>query len=111
MEKSDRLKQFEKVLAMDPKDPTTYFGLGQLYLNEGFYAEAEQTLKKGLELNPNHTASYYLLSQVLNKVGKKEAMLFFLRKGIEIGEKEGDRIPTEKMIARLRRLTKESKIS
>ncbi len=109
MEKSDRIKQFEKILAMDPLDSTTYFGLGQAYLNEGFNIEAEQTLKKGLELNPDHTVSYYLLSQALNKLGKKEELIAILKKGIEVGNKEGDRVPTEKMIARLRRLTKESK--
>jgi tetratricopeptide (TPR) repeat protein len=106
MEKSDRIKQFEKVLAMDPLDATTYFGLGQTYFNEGFFTEAEQTLKRGLELNARHTASYYLLSQVLNKLGKKEELLSVLKKGIEVGEIEGDRIPTEKMIAKLHRLTK-----
>ena len=108
MEKSDRIKQFEKVLAMDPSDPTTYFGLGQAYLNESFFEEAAATFKKGLELNPNHTASYYLLSQALSRLERKEELLAVLKKGIEIGEKEGDRIPTEKMIARLHRITKGS---
>lgn len=92
---------------MDPSDPTTYFGLGQAYLNEEFFEEAAATLKKGLDLNPNHTVSYYLLSQALSKSGKKEELLTVLKKGIEVGEKEGDRIPTEKMIAKLHRLTKE----
>ena len=108
MEKSDRIKRFEKLLAIDPLDSTTYFGLGQAYFNEGFLPEAEQTIKKGLKLNSRHTASYYLLSQVLNKLGNKEELLSVLKKGIEMGELEGDRIPTEKMIAKLRRLTKET---
>ncbi len=94
---------------MDPSDPTTYFGLAQVYLNEFFFEEAVNTLKKGLELNPNHTASYYLLSQALNKLERKEELLAVLKKGIEVGEKEGDRIPTEKMIAKLHRLNKEAK--
>ena len=109
MEKSDRIRQFEKILAMDPSDPTTYFGLGQAYLNESFFEEAAAALKKGLELNPNHTASYYLLSQALNKLERKEELLDILKKGIGVGEKEGDRIPTEKMIAKLHRLNKETK--
>lgn len=109
MEKSERIKRFEKLLAIDPLDSTTYFGLGQAYFNEGFLTEADQTVKRGLKLNSRHTASYYLLSQVLNKLGHKEELLSVLKKGIEVGELEGDRIPTEKMIAKLRRLTKQSK--
>jgi tetratricopeptide (TPR) repeat protein len=108
MEKSERIKRFEKLLAMDPSDSTTYFGLGQAYFNEGFSKEAEQTVKRGLNINSRHTASYFLLSQVLSKLGKKEELLSVLKKGIEVGELEGDRIPTEKMIAKLRRLTKET---
>ena len=108
MEKSDRIKQFEKVLAMDPNDSTTYFGLGQAYFNEAFYDEAATTLKKGISLNPEHTASYYLLSQALSKSGKKEELIEILKKGIEVGEKQGDRIPTEKMIAKFHRHTKDT---
>ena len=108
MEKSERIKRFEKLLAMDPLDSTTYFALGQAYFNEGIFIEAEQTVKQGLKLNSRHTAYYYLLSQVLNKLANKEELLSVLKKGIEMGELEGDRIPTEKMIAKLRRLTKET---
>jgi tetratricopeptide (TPR) repeat protein len=109
MEKSGRIKQFENILARDPLDSTTCFGLGQAYFTEGFDLEAEQTLKKGLKLNSDHTASYYLLSQVLNKLGKREELIAILKKGIEVGNQQGDRIPTEKMIARLHRITKETK--
>ncbi|MBI1823208.1 MAG: hypothetical protein HY200_03990 [Nitrospirae bacterium] len=108
MEKSDRIIKFENILAIDPTDSTTCFGLGQAYFTEGFDIEAEQTLKKGLKLNPDHTASYYLLTQVLNKLGKRDELIAILKKGIDVGNQQGDRIPTEKMIARLRRITKES---
>jgi tetratricopeptide (TPR) repeat protein len=108
MEDSDRIARFKRVVAMDPNSETTLFGLGQTYLEEGRLEEAAQTFYKVIELKPDYTAAYYILSTVLNKLDRKEELIKVLEAGVRAGDKTGDHIPTQKMRAKLRRLRKEA---
>ena len=49
----EAIKSFEGAIALDPSDPFAYFGQGVSYLKLKRYADAQDSLKKALELNPN----------------------------------------------------------
>jgi tetratricopeptide (TPR) repeat protein len=106
MTDSDRIARFKKVIAMDPNSETTLFGLGQAYLEDGRLEEAAQAFYKVIELKPDYTAAYYILSTVLDKLDRKEELLKVLEAGVKAGDKTGDHIPTQKMRAKLHRFQK-----
>ena len=108
MEDSDRIARFKRVIAMDPNSETTLFGLGQAYLEEGRLEDAAQTFYKVIELKPDYTAAYYILSTVLDKLNRQEELIKVLEAGVRTGDKTGDHIPTQKMRVKLRRFQSES---
>src|SRR5262249_44735562 len=106
MEDSDRIARFKRVSAMDPNSETTLFGLGQAYLEENRLEEAARTFYKVIELKPDYTAAYYILSTVLDQLGRKDELVQVLETGVRVGDKTGDHIPTQKMRSKLRRFRK-----
>ncbi|MBI5379144.1 MAG: tetratricopeptide repeat protein [Nitrospirae bacterium] len=101
-----RIEQFKAVLALDPEDVTVLFGLGQAYLEADQPAEAEQVLRRAIELKPDYTAALHLLGRALEKLGQMDQALKIYEQGIVVGERTRDMIPLEKMRARVRRLKK-----
>ncbi|MEW6324412.1 MAG: hypothetical protein AB1515_03390 [Nitrospirota bacterium] len=105
---SPRIQQLEKILALDPADPSTHFGLGKAYGEEEQWEPSAAAYRQAIALQPDYTAAYEGLSQALRALGRTEELRTILEEGIAVGEKTGDHIPTEKMRARLHRLNKES---
>ncbi len=106
---STRIEQLEKILALDPNDPMTHFGLGKAYGDEQQWEQAAAAYRRAIVLKPDYTAAYQGLGDVLSALGRTDELRKILEEGIAVGTKNGDHIPTEKMKARLHRLSKEEK--
>jgi len=77
-----------------PASPSTPFETGMSYFGQGKYDEAIIEFEKSIELDPNHTDSYYYLGQsylqkAIIEYNKKNMLKFysFSRKSYEISEK------------------------
>jgi tetratricopeptide (TPR) repeat protein len=59
-----------RMIEMDPKDTTAYFGLANVYEQNGDYERAEQMLTKAREVRPNDPAVYMQLAGFYNRQGE-----------------------------------------
>lgn len=55
-------------IAQNPKDPTLYEGLGDLYVEMSNFADAKESYEAALELNPQNESLKIKLSSVLSKL-------------------------------------------
>lgn len=100
-----RLERMKKLVEIDPESEITHFGLGQACYDEGMFEEGSAAMARAIAIKPDYTAAYEILGRCLEKMGKLEEAEAIYRKGIEVGKQKGDMIPTEKMMARLNRVT------
>lgn len=63
----DARKTLEKVLALDPKSPTTLLQLGELELQAGDYVQAAHHFKGAAEIRPDDAAALFHEGQALEK--------------------------------------------
>lgn len=87
------LATFRKLVAIDPSDPLSRFGLGKkLYEAAGSeeapdaqasWSEAAEHLTFANQASPGHLATYHVLSQTLIRLGRKETARDVLTRGIE----------------------------
>ena len=66
-------KEFEAVLALDPKNADAYANLGVIAFSKGDYRTAAQNLRKALAINPSLTKSQALLGICEHRLGDKSA--------------------------------------
>jgi predicted Zn-dependent protease len=64
---ADARKTLEKVLALDPKSPTTLRQLGELELQAEDYVQAAHHLKAATEVRPDDAAAWFYEGQALEK--------------------------------------------
>jgi tetratricopeptide (TPR) repeat protein len=60
----------QKMIDMDPKEPSNYFVLGKIYEDNGDYERAEQTYVKAREMKPSDPAVYMTLAGFYNRQGE-----------------------------------------
>ena len=73
-----------RALAMDDSCADAQVALGAvLYFSEWNWSGAERSLKRALQLNPNHTEAYLLYGQLLETLGHVEAGLGMKLKALE----------------------------
>lgn len=77
----------QKLIQMDPSDPTYYFRLARLYEDAGVYPEAEQTYQNARNVQPKDPAVYLQLAAYYNRQGQFD-------KTIEALEQRADLEPT-----------------
>lgn len=63
----DALKNFQRALELEPKDPEYHNLLGQTYDELGHLEEAERSLCRAIEINPKYAMGYYDLGVILAK--------------------------------------------
>ena len=59
----------QKMISLEPNEPTNYFALAKIYEDGGRYDEAEQTLMKAKEVRSNDPLVYTTLSGFYNRQG------------------------------------------
>jgi predicted Zn-dependent protease len=60
----------QKMIQVEPNEPSNYFVLAKIYEDAGAYPESEQTLLKAREMKPNDPAVYMTLAGYYNRQGQ-----------------------------------------
>jgi uncharacterized protein HemY len=100
----DKLK---RLIELDPNDAGLFLALGQAYLEGGQFPDAVLALERAVALNPLYTAAYWPLGKALEGAGRVDDAMSVYQRGLAVGEQTHDAIPTQKMRARLHRLTRQ----
>lgn len=105
--REEKIQTYRKVIELDPKDVLGYFSLGTVCLEGKMYGPAREAFEKAVEVNAQHTPSYLGWGQALEALGRTQDAIMVYKKGIPVGDKNGDIIPMKKMETRLARLEQE----
>ncbi len=97
----DRIAQFRKMANDDPENELGHFRLGQLLMEAGEYRDAVQSFQRTLQISPQFSKVYQLLATALLQLNQRAEAVGTLRKGCEIAEERGDRMPREEMVKML----------
>ncbi len=85
-----KIEQFKKVLKIDPKDETLWFGLGKAYMGDENWGEAILALEQCIQVKPDYSAAYLALAQSLQQEKNFEQCRSICTKGITIATDNGD---------------------
>ncbi len=85
-----KIEQFKKILQLDPKDETLWFGLGKAYMGEKNWAEAIPALEQCIQVRPNYSAAYFALAQSLQQENAVEKCRSICAEGITVATTNGD---------------------
>jgi Flp pilus assembly protein TadD len=69
---SEREAQFRKLAADHPASPMGHFSLGKLLLDERRYAEAVESLRTAVSLQPDYAAALVALADALAGAGRRD---------------------------------------
>jgi tetratricopeptide (TPR) repeat protein len=87
---SNRLEVLKNMVAQNPNDSFSRYGLAMEYANSGDLEGAIEEYRALLAVNPNYSAAYYHGGQTLEKLGKREDAKALYRQGIEATTHIGD---------------------
>jgi tetratricopeptide (TPR) repeat protein len=77
----------QKMIQIEPNEPTNYFALSKIYEDGGRYDDAEQALMKAKEAKPNEPLVYTTLSGFYNRQGDFPKTIDALQKAAELEPK------------------------
>jgi len=86
----NRLEILKNLVAQNPSDSFSRYGLAMAHASAGDYAQAVEEYRKLLEINPQYVAAYYHSGQALEKLGKREEAREIYRRGIDASTQTGD---------------------
>ena len=87
---SNRLEVLKNMVAQNPNDSFSRYGLAMEYANSGELERAIEEYRGLLAVNPNYSAAYYHGGQTLEKLGRREDARALYRQGIEATTRVGD---------------------
>lgn len=87
---ANRLEVLKNMVAQNPKDNFSRYGLAMEYANSGDLDQAVQEYRALLAMNPDYSAAYYHGGQALEKLGRKEDARALYRQGLEATTRIGD---------------------
>ncbi len=76
--------KFIDVIRQDPRSPSAYKGLAEVYLAKKAWSEAQETLEFLAKLTPADTSVYLLLIRIAEEQGEQKRLLEYLAKIIEL---------------------------
>jgi tetratricopeptide (TPR) repeat protein len=71
----------QKMISLDPNDPTNYFALAKIYEDAGAYDQAEQVYLKAKEIRPNDPDVYARLAGFYNRQGEFDKTIAAFEEG------------------------------
>jgi len=86
----NRLEVLKSMVAQNPHDSFSRYGLAMEYANAGDLELAVEEYRALLAINPNYSAAYYHGGQALEKLGRREEARTLYREGIEASTRIGD---------------------
>jgi Fe-S cluster biosynthesis and repair protein YggX len=93
----DRIAQFRKMANDDPDNELGHYRLGQLLQEAGAHEDAIASFRRTLDLSPQFSKVYQLLAQSLQSLGQKQEAVETLKKGFQVADERGDRMPRDAM--------------
>jgi tetratricopeptide (TPR) repeat protein len=87
---SNRLEVLKNMVAQNPNDSFSRYGLAMEYANSGDLERAIEEYQALLAVNANYSAAYYHGGQTLEKLGRREEARTIYRQGIEAATRIGD---------------------
>jgi tetratricopeptide (TPR) repeat protein len=87
---TNRLEVLQNMVAQNPDDSFSRYGLAMEYAKSGEFEHAIQEYRALLALNPNYSAAYYHGGQTLEKAGRREEARQLYREGLEATTRIGD---------------------
>lgn len=103
---TDRLAQFQELVALEPHDTVVRFGLGELYFQAQEFAQAVEQFAEIIRLDPQYSAAYRYLGQSYAALGQRAEAEKTFERGIAIAEARGDLQTVKEMRVFQRRLHK-----
>lgn len=85
-----KIEQFKKILQMDSKDETMWFGLGKAYMGDENWIEAIPALEECIKVRPNYSAAFFALAQSLQQLEQFEKCRSICADGITVATTNGD---------------------
>jgi tetratricopeptide (TPR) repeat protein len=77
----------QKMIEIEPNEPSNYFALAQIYENGGRYEDAEKALLKAQEVKPDDPLVYTTISGFYNRQGDFPKTISALQKAAELEPK------------------------
>lgn len=99
-----RLEQFRQIVALDPDDYFSHYGLASVLFEEGDYEEAVTEFREALRLKPDYSAAFRDLGRALEKTGARAEAMQVYQQGLPVAERNGDLQTVKEMQVFLRRL-------
>jgi len=87
---NNRLEVLKNMVAQNPNDSFSRYGLAMEYANSGDLEGAIREYRALLAVNVNYSAAYYHGGQTLEKLGRREEARALYRQGIEATTRIGD---------------------
>ncbi len=84
------IEQLLRVLAAEPNDPFTLYGLAQEYAKAGRTAEAVEHYDRCLAADPTYCYAYYHKAKALEDAGRVPEAIEVLRAGKAAAKRAGD---------------------
>ncbi len=98
----ERIERFKHMTDADPDNELGHFSLGKAYYEAGQFTEATASFSRAVELNPILTKAYQFLGEAYDKLGKRKKAIELLTRGVTVADKQGDRMPRDKMAGLLK---------
>ena len=87
---SNRLDALKNMVAQNPNDSFSRYGLAMEYARSGDLEQAVEEYRALLAANPNYPAAYFHGGQALEKLGRREEARALYLQGIETTTRLGD---------------------
>ena len=86
----NRLEILKTMVAQNPADSFSRYGLAMEYANSGSLEKAVEEYESLLSLNPDYAAAYYHGGQALEKLGRTDDARRMYTRGLEATRRTGD---------------------
>jgi tetratricopeptide (TPR) repeat protein len=79
LNREERLKEFDRIVALDPQHALTYRDIGLCHLNHYEFGQAESSFLRGLEVGGQDPSTLYALATVYEAMGREDEALKWIR--------------------------------
>jgi tetratricopeptide (TPR) repeat protein len=98
------IERFQKMAEADPTNELGHFSLGRALSQAGRWAEAADSFRRVIQLNPNMGRAYQLLGEALLKLDQRAEAIEQLTQGVKVCQARGEPLPRKEMAAMLQSL-------
>jgi Fe-S cluster biosynthesis and repair protein YggX len=103
-ETNERIERFRTMAEADPQNELGHFSLGRALLDASRFAEAIESFRRAIAINPNLSKAYQLIAQCQLKESKQGEAVATLTQGVKIADARGDVMPRNEMVEMLKSL-------